>query len=170
LRLTGAAFTQPSERRFPSKPGANRHAKGNTLYLHAFDWPRDGKLVVGGLQSAIATAYLLADPKRKQLKWKNPQDWVGWKVRVNEAAEFEISAKYTTGSSGNRGSYTVTIGDQVLKATVEPTPSENQSTTVSLGRIKLAPGQYELAVKPVEIKGGELMRLFHVALTPVGGS
>lgn len=77
------------------------------------------------------------------------------------------TAKYTTGSSDNRGSYTVNIGAQVLKATVEPTRSDNQSTTVSLGQIKLAPGQYEIAVKPVEIKGGELMRLFNVALTPV---
>ncbi len=28
---------------------------------------------------------------------------------------------------------------------------------------QLAPGQYEIAVKPVEIKGGELMRLFYVS-------
>jgi hypothetical protein len=55
----------------------------------------------------------------------------------------------------------------VLKAAVEPTPSENQQTTVTLGRVKLSPGEYELAVKPVDIQGGELMRLFHVSMTPV---
>ena len=37
--------------------------KGNTLYLHVFDWPQDGKLLVGGLNSEIAQAALLADPK-----------------------------------------------------------------------------------------------------------
>ena len=31
---------------------------------------------------------------------------------------------------------------------------------------QITSGQYEIAVKPVEIKGGELMRLFNVALTP----
>jgi len=37
--------------------------KGNTLYLHVFDWPHDGRLVVGGLQTDISKAWLLADPK-----------------------------------------------------------------------------------------------------------
>jgi len=50
---------------------------------------------------------------------------------------------------------------------VVPTASEPTAATVTLGRIKLAPGKYEIAVKPVEIKGGELMRLFNVILTPL---
>ncbi|MEI7958996.1 MAG: alpha-L-fucosidase [Verrucomicrobiota bacterium] len=36
--------------------------KGNTLYLHVFDWPNDGRLVVGGLQGEVQRAYLLARP------------------------------------------------------------------------------------------------------------
>jgi len=34
--------------------------QGTTLYLHVFDWPTDGKLVVPGLLSPIAKAHLLA--------------------------------------------------------------------------------------------------------------
>ena len=34
--------------------------KGGTLYLHVFDWPPDGKLLVPGLKNAIASATLLA--------------------------------------------------------------------------------------------------------------
>src|SRR5262249_10243378 len=37
--------------------------KGNTLYLHVFDWPKDGKLVLGGLKTEIKTARLLANKK-----------------------------------------------------------------------------------------------------------
>ena len=37
-------------------------AKGNLLYLHVFDWPTDGRLIVGGLQSTVVRATLLADP------------------------------------------------------------------------------------------------------------
>jgi alpha-L-fucosidase len=37
--------------------------KGNTLYLHVFDWPKDGKLLVGGLDAEVSSASLLADPK-----------------------------------------------------------------------------------------------------------
>jgi alpha-L-fucosidase len=38
--------------------------KGNTLYLHVFNWPADGKLYVGGLKSEAGKIYLLADPAR----------------------------------------------------------------------------------------------------------
>lgn len=43
--------------------------KGNKLYLHVFNYPADGKLYVGGLKSAIAKSYLLANSK-KQLTTK----------------------------------------------------------------------------------------------------
>lgn len=35
--------------------------KGNTLYLHVFNWPADHKLYVGGLQSEWSKMYLLAN-------------------------------------------------------------------------------------------------------------
>ena len=34
--------------------------KGNTLYLHVFDWPADGKLLVPGLKGGVVSATLLA--------------------------------------------------------------------------------------------------------------
>jgi alpha-L-fucosidase len=34
--------------------------KGNTLYLHVFQWPANGTLIVGGLKSTVTNAYLLA--------------------------------------------------------------------------------------------------------------
>ncbi len=37
--------------------------KRNNLYLHVFEWPKDGKLLVGGLNAEVAKASLLADPK-----------------------------------------------------------------------------------------------------------
>jgi hypothetical protein len=41
--------------------------QGNRLYLHVFEWPPDGKLVLGGLKSPVKRAWLLADPKRASL-------------------------------------------------------------------------------------------------------
>ncbi len=35
---------------------------GTTLYLHVFEWPEDGRLVVPGLSSPVERAYLLARP------------------------------------------------------------------------------------------------------------
>lgn len=244
LAINGKSIYGSERTPLPVQPWGESTRRGSTLYLHVFDWPQDGKLIVGGMKSSIKWAYLLGDPKRKSLKtarlnendavidvpdkppdssvpvvaveirgevdanpirllashgqtnvlrafdgdlhgaglrfgdgkaprayvfeWRNPAEWVGWKVRLNEQAEFEVLAKYTTGSSANRGSYTVTLGDQVLKAAVEPTPNENQSATASLGRVNLKAGGYEIRLKPVDIQGGELMRLFHLELRPVG--
>ena len=38
-------------------------AKSTTLYLHVFDWPRDGKLLVPGLKNEVVSASLLAKGK-----------------------------------------------------------------------------------------------------------
>jgi alpha-L-fucosidase len=44
--------------------------KKDILYLHVFEWPSDGKLVVGGLKSNIKKAYLLSDASKKALPSK----------------------------------------------------------------------------------------------------
>lgn len=36
-------------------------AKGNAVYVHVFDWPRDGRLVLNGLPGAVASVRLLAN-------------------------------------------------------------------------------------------------------------
>jgi alpha-L-fucosidase len=41
--------------------------QGNLLYLQVFNWPKDGKLIIGGLKSNIKKAYLLSDAAKKSL-------------------------------------------------------------------------------------------------------
>ena len=41
--------------------------KETTLYLHVFNWPADGKLIVPGLKSSPRRAYLLADRRHQAL-------------------------------------------------------------------------------------------------------
>ncbi len=41
--------------------------KETTLYLHVFNWPVDGKLIVPGLKNAPRRAYLLADQRHQSL-------------------------------------------------------------------------------------------------------
>ena len=45
-----------------------------TLYLHVFDWPKDGKLVVPGLKNAAECAYLLSDSKKAPLATAMSED------------------------------------------------------------------------------------------------
>ncbi len=48
--------------------------KGDTLYLHVFQWPNDGKLVVGNLDGNVKSAYLLADKEKKPLSAKRQNE------------------------------------------------------------------------------------------------
>jgi alpha-L-fucosidase len=47
---------------------------GTRLYLHVFDWPRDGKLVVPGIFNAPRQAYLLADGAKAALPVARQED------------------------------------------------------------------------------------------------
>ena len=48
--------------------------KGNKLYLHVFDWPADGNLVLEGLNNKLNSAYLLVDPENP-LRFEKQKNW-----------------------------------------------------------------------------------------------
>ncbi|WMT39073.1 alpha-L-fucosidase [Paenibacillus sp. D2_2] len=52
--------------------------KENMLYLHVFDWPEDGKLVLGGLMNHIHKAWVLSDKSQQSLATRrlNYCDWI----------------------------------------------------------------------------------------------
>lgn len=60
-----------------------------TLYLHVFDWPKDGRLTVPGLKSNVDRAYLLAKPDAA-LTTEPAED--GTVVTVGETAPNAISS------------------------------------------------------------------------------
>jgi len=47
---------------------------GTRLYLHVFDWPPDGRLVLPGIFNAPRGAFLLSDPERKGLPLERAED------------------------------------------------------------------------------------------------
>ena len=55
----GRCTQKPFDARKPRVPGK--------LYLHVYNWPVDGKLVVPGLKNTVQKAYLLADAQRAAL-------------------------------------------------------------------------------------------------------
>ena len=42
--------------------------RGSRLYLHVLEWPRGGRVLVGGLGTPVERAYLLADARKRPLK------------------------------------------------------------------------------------------------------
>ena len=70
---------------------------GTTLYLHVFDWPKDGKLLVPGLKSAVTGARLLADPSKALGVEAGPN---GVTVTVPAAAQDPISTTVVLETKG----------------------------------------------------------------------
>jgi alpha-L-fucosidase len=68
MKVNGEAIYATSASPFKRLPWGRctRKVAGDTttLFLHVFDWPADGKLVVPGLRSPVASAALLADGSR----------------------------------------------------------------------------------------------------------
>ena len=67
LQVHGEAIYGTRKGGLSNLPWGLSTSKGNTIYLHVFDWPTDHTLKVPGLKSEVNKAYLLHDPKRKPL-------------------------------------------------------------------------------------------------------
>ncbi|MGH7951327.1 MAG: alpha-L-fucosidase [Limisphaerales bacterium] len=84
LKVNGAAIYDTSASPFTQQLPWGRctqktTSSGTTLYLHVFDWPTNGKLLVPGLKNKIAKAYLLKPNFfgwHKRLATKNSSDGV----------------------------------------------------------------------------------------------
>jgi len=61
MKVNGESIYGTTASPFRKTPWGRCTAKNGKLYLHVFDWPSDGKLVVPGLRSKVTRAYLLAD-------------------------------------------------------------------------------------------------------------
>ncbi len=59
MRTNSESIYGTSASLFPSLPWGRSTTKGRTLYLHVFDWPTDGKLLLPGLKTKVAGARLL---------------------------------------------------------------------------------------------------------------
>jgi alpha-L-fucosidase len=69
MKINGESIYGTTASPLKSQPAWGRVTKkGGTLYLHVFDWPKDGKLTVEGLGAIGHHAYLLADAKKENLK------------------------------------------------------------------------------------------------------
>jgi alpha-L-fucosidase len=82
----------PYQRRLPWGGVTKQDLAGNRvrLYLHVFDWPEDGRLVVPRVANTPIAAFLLADPSRKSLAVT--QEATPWE----KAIRIEVGPKATS--------------------------------------------------------------------------
>jgi alpha-L-fucosidase len=67
MRTNGEAIYGTQGSPIGKPPWGRCTRKEGVLYVHVFDWPQDGKLLVPGLRSPVVKAYALADPQRAAL-------------------------------------------------------------------------------------------------------
>ncbi len=67
MKVNGESIAGTTPSPLGRVPWGRCTARPGKLYMHVFDWPKDGKLVVSGLKNKVARAYLLADDKRQAL-------------------------------------------------------------------------------------------------------
>ncbi len=62
MKVNGDSIRGTEKTPLPVQAWGESTRKGNTLYLHVLTWPARGRIVVGGLKTAVKKAYLLSDP------------------------------------------------------------------------------------------------------------
>jgi alpha-L-fucosidase len=93
MKVNGDAIYGTTASPFTGLPWGRCTKKVNdesgTLYLHVFEWPADGRLVVPGLKTPVAKAYLMAKPEESLKVESSPE---GAAVSVGESAPDPISS------------------------------------------------------------------------------
>lgn len=63
LKINGESIYGTTASQFENLKWGRSTTKPRKLYLHIFDWPSDGKLLVPGLLTEVDAAYLMAEPR-----------------------------------------------------------------------------------------------------------
>ena len=66
-KLNGESIRGTERTPLPVQTWGESTRKGNRLYLHVFQWPADGRLVIGGLKSDVKSTRLLAGAPTRPL-------------------------------------------------------------------------------------------------------
>ena len=65
MKINGQSIYRTNASLFEHLSWGRCTSKGKKLYLHVFDWPQNGQLILPGLLTKVKSAYFLAEPKTK---------------------------------------------------------------------------------------------------------
>ncbi|UPK71179.1 alpha-L-fucosidase [Chitinophaga filiformis] len=125
--------------------------------LRAFD----GTLHGGGFLYGDGKA-----PKYYVYNWTKPDQYVSWTFRLTAPARFRTNIKYAADSTTGENKFIVTVNGKTLIGKTQAVSSADKIMTQSLGDLSLPAGVHTLSIRPGEITGKELMKLFEITLVP----
>lgn len=240
LAKNGAAIYGTERGTLPIPAWGVTTQKRQQIYLHVFNWPADGNLIVGGLKSKVKAAYFLTDKTKKKLEvkrldatdvnvslpskspnepnvvvvleidgkietdatrvlssstlenrflvfdaqqhgqkfgfgdgktnryyvtgWKSKDAYLSWNVKSLKPAKYKVVLKYIADEGGS--GFTVKVGSFSKKEVVTASV-KGAVITREIGIVRVETGSVELNIKPLDIKGDELMKLLEVQLLPI---
>jgi alpha-L-fucosidase len=114
LSLYGEAIYGNTKTDLPLQPWGVTTQKAGILYLHAYEWPKNGKLIVAGMSADIDKAWLISDKSKKMLKSTrmNDRDAV---IHLPDAAPDTIDAVIAVTLKNDVSAYPVRLLDAGLE-------------------------------------------------------
>ncbi|HVU86580.1 MAG TPA: PVC-type heme-binding CxxCH protein [Pirellulales bacterium] len=100
--------------------------------------------------------------------WGSTTDHAVWTFDVKKAAKYVVRIDYACDEAVAGNPYQLTIGDTVFAGKVPSTGNWDTYRQLSLGRLSLKPGRYQVVLRPDGAIAGALMDLKSVRITPVG--
>ncbi len=74
LKINGEAIYGAQKTDLPVQSWGVTTKKGDTLYAHVHQWPKNGILTIGGLTSDIGKAWIISDPQLKRVSFSRVND------------------------------------------------------------------------------------------------
>jgi len=124
----------------------------------------DGTLHGGGFKYGDGKA-----PRYYVFDWTKPEQYVSWTFREPSAGtRYKAAIKYAADAGTGTNTFTVMANGQTLKGTTQPVNVKGETIiSQELGVLQFTPGVHTLEIRPENISGKELMKLFEITLTPI---
>ena len=149
----GAKMPEPNPSYVP-----NPQAKDGTILLHSRTAQVHG----------VMLRYEPLPHKTTLGYWVNPSDWASWEFTVTTPGGFAVEVLQGCGKGQGGSNVEVSVGDQVLKFTVEDTGHFQNFKAREIGMVTIdKAGRHTLAVKPKTKAKAAVMDVRQVTLKPV---
>ena len=105
-------------------------------------------------------------PKYYVFDWTRQDQYVSWTFRLPAAARFSVQIKYAADANTGSNAFSINVNGQTLQGKIQPVSSKGEEIiNQNLGTLSLPAGIHTLDIRPENIVGKELMKLFEITLT-----
>lgn len=106
-------------------------------------------------------------PKYYVFDWTKQDQYVSWTFRLPAAARFQVQIKYAADANTGSNAFALNVNGQTLRGKTQPVSSSGEEIiSQNLGTLSLPAGTHTMDIRPENIAGKELMKLFEITLTP----